>query len=105
MWDLAAGKELADLSGHTAPVTNIAYHPAVLLLASSSTDRTVRVFDLETFALVSISGIELAASAVRRIAFHPEGQCLYVATTEQLKVCSQFTQRCSALVIAMRLLF
>lgn len=67
-------------------MTNIAYHPTVLLLASASADRTVRVFDLETFGQVAVSGIELAASAVRRIAFHPEGQCLYVATTEQLKV-------------------
>uniref|UniRef100_A0A0R3WMV7 WD_REPEATS_REGION domain-containing protein n=1 Tax=Hydatigena taeniaeformis TaxID=6205 RepID=A0A0R3WMV7_HYDTA len=86
VWDLAAGKQLAELSGHTAPVTSIAYHPTVLLLASASADRTVRVFDLETFSQVAVSGIELAASAVRRIVFHPEGQCLYVATTEQLKV-------------------
>ncbi|KAM3179208.1 hypothetical protein ACTXT7_001062 [Hymenolepis weldensis] len=86
VWDLAAGKQLAELSGHTAPVTNITYHPTVLLLASASADRTVRVFDLETFNQVAVSGIELAASAVRRIAFHPEGQCLYVATTEQLKI-------------------
>uniref|UniRef100_A0A0R3TXV9 WD_REPEATS_REGION domain-containing protein n=1 Tax=Rodentolepis nana TaxID=102285 RepID=A0A0R3TXV9_RODNA len=86
VWDLAAGKQLAELSGHTAPVTSIAYHPTVLLLASASADRTVRVFDLETFSQVAVSGIELAASAIRRIAFHPEGQCLYVGTTEQLKI-------------------
>nr|CDS26121.1 katanin p80 WD40 containing subunit B1 [Hymenolepis microstoma] len=86
VWDLAAGKQLAELSGHTAPVTSIAYHPTVLLLASASADRTVRIFDLETFSQVAVSGIELAASAIRRIAFHPEGQCLYVGTTEQLKI-------------------
>uniref|UniRef100_A0A5K3ESZ4 Katanin p80 WD40 repeat-containing subunit B1 n=1 Tax=Mesocestoides corti TaxID=53468 RepID=A0A5K3ESZ4_MESCO len=94
VWDLAAGKLLAELSGHTAPVTGIAYHPTVLLLASASADRTVRVFDLETFAQVSVSGIELAASAVRRIAFHPEGLCLYVATTEQLKIYNHETMSC-----------
>ncbi|KAM7541772.1 hypothetical protein Aperf_G00000016518 [Anoplocephala perfoliata] len=94
IWDLAAGKQLAELTGHTAPVTNIAYHPTVLLLASASADRTVRVFDLETFGQVAVSGIELAASAVRRIAFHPEGQCLYVATTEQLKIYHYETMSC-----------
>ncbi|KAL5967039.1 Katanin p80 WD40 repeat-containing subunit B1 [Taenia solium] len=94
VWDLVAGKQLAELSSHTAPVTSIAYHPTVLLLASASADRTVRVFDLETFAQVAVSGIELAASAVRRIAFHPEGQCLYVATTEQLKIYHFETMSC-----------
>ncbi|KAH9281229.1 Katanin p80 WD40 repeat-containing subunit B1 [Echinococcus granulosus] len=94
VWDLVAGKQLAELSCHTAPVTSIAYHPTVLLLASASADRTVRVFDLETFTQVSVSGIELAASAVRRIAFHPEGQCLYVATTEQLKIYHFETMSC-----------
>ncbi|KAL5107525.1 Katanin p80 WD40 repeat-containing subunit B1 [Taenia crassiceps] len=94
VWDLAAGKQLAELSSHTAPVTSIAYHPTVLLLASTSADRTVRVFDLETFAQVAVSGIELAASAVRRIVFHPEGQCLYVATTEQLKIYHFETMSC-----------
>nr|VZI54573.1 unnamed protein product [Spirometra erinaceieuropaei] len=77
---------LAELTGHTAPVTCIAYHPTVLLLATASADRTVRIFDLENFTQVSVSGVELAASAVRRLAFHPEGVCLYVATTEHLKV-------------------
>lgn len=88
LWDLAAGKMLAELTGHTAPVTGLAYHPTVLLLATASADRTVRCFDLETFTQVSMSGIELAASAVRNLVFHPDGICLYVATTEHLKVFS-----------------
>ncbi|VDL85236.1 unnamed protein product [Schistocephalus solidus] len=90
VWDLAEGKLLAELTGHTAPVTGIAYHPTVLLLATASADRTVRIFDLEKFTQVSVSGVELAASAVRRLAFHPEGTCLYVATTEHLKLMTLF---------------
>ncbi|KAL7058794.1 hypothetical protein AAHC03_013406 [Spirometra sp. Aus1] len=94
VWDLAEGKMLAELTGHTAPVTCIAYHPTVLLLATASADRTVRIFDLENFTQVSVSGVELAASAVRRLAFHPEGVCLYVATTEHLKIYNYETMSC-----------
>ncbi|KAA3677805.1 katanin p80 WD40 repeat-containing subunit B1 [Paragonimus westermani] len=73
LWDLSAGRQLAELTGHTGPVTAVAFHPTVLLLATASTDRTVRLFDLENFSQVAVSGTELAASAIRRIAFHPDG--------------------------------
>ena len=77
---------MAELSGHTGPVTSVSFHPAVLLLATASLDRTVRIFDLENFTQVAVSGTELAASTVRRMAFHPTGACLYVATSDYLKV-------------------
>ncbi|KAF5401226.1 Katanin p80 WD40 repeat-containing subunit B1 [Paragonimus heterotremus] len=86
LWDLSAGRQLAELTGHTGPVTAVAFHPTVLLLATASTDRTVRLFDLENFSQVAVSGTELAASAIRRIAFHPDGVCLYVATSDYLKL-------------------
>ncbi|KAF6776423.1 hypothetical protein AHF37_03632 [Paragonimus kellicotti] len=94
LWDLSAGRQLAELTGHTGPVTAVAFHPTVLLLATASTDRTVRLFDLENFSQVAVSGTELAASAIRRIAFHPDGVCLYVATSDYLKIYDYETMVC-----------
>lgn len=86
LWDLSAGRLLAELPGHTGPVTAVAFHPTVLLLATASADRTVRLFDLENFTQIAMSGTELNASVIRRIAFHPDGVCLYVANIDYLKV-------------------
>ncbi|KAA0195453.1 Katanin p80 WD40 repeat-containing subunit B1, partial [Fasciolopsis buskii] len=86
LWDLSAGRLLAELPGHTGPVTAVAFHPTVLLLATASADRTVRLFDLENFTQIAMSGTELNASVIRRIAFHPDGVCLYVANIDYLKI-------------------
>ncbi|CAL8087647.1 unnamed protein product [Calicophoron daubneyi] len=94
LWDLSAGRLLAELTGHTGPVTGLAFHPTVLLLASASADRTVRLFDLENFTQVAMSGSELVGSVIRRIVFHPDGVCLYVATTEYLKIYDYETMNC-----------
>ncbi|TGZ74324.1 hypothetical protein CRM22_001002 [Opisthorchis felineus] len=94
LWDLSAGRLLAELTGHTGSVTAVAFHPTVLLLATASTDRTVRLFDLENFSQVAVSGTELAGSVIRRIAFHPDGVCLYVATLDYLKIYDYETMTC-----------
>ena len=52
LWDLRAGKQLTELVGHTAPVTDVEFHPHEFLLATSSEDRSVCLWDLETFGLI-----------------------------------------------------
>lgn len=95
LWDLVAGRQLADLTGHIGAVSVVAFHPTVLLLATaSSVDKTVRLFDLENFTQISVSGAELTGSVIRRIVFHPDGVCLYVATTDFLKVYNYETLAC-----------
>ncbi|KAH8865990.1 Katanin p80 WD40 repeat-containing subunit B1 [Schistosoma japonicum] len=86
LWDLSAGRQLAELVGHTGPVVAVTFHPTVLLLATASTDHTVRLYDLENFTQVAVTGPELNATNVRRIAFHPDGVCLYVATNDYLRI-------------------
>ncbi|VDO89606.1 unnamed protein product, partial [Schistosoma mattheei] len=73
LWDLSAGRQLAELVGHTGPVVAVTFHPTVLLLATASADHTVRLYDLENFTQVAVTGPELNATNVRRIAFHPDG--------------------------------
>ena len=53
MWDLTAGKLLNDFKLHTGPVNTVEFHPNEFLLASGSSDRTVKFWDLESFQLVS----------------------------------------------------
>ena len=63
LWDLTAGKMLQDFKQHSGPVNTVEFHPNEFLLASGSSDRTVKFWDLETFQPVSSSDGE--SSAVR----------------------------------------
>lgn len=58
MWDLRAGRLLTELREHTAPVTEVVFHPHEFLLASGGADRRVLFWDLENFTLVSNSDPE-----------------------------------------------
>jgi len=53
MWDIRVGKVMTEFSKHSASITDVEFHPHEFLLASSSCDRTVKFWDLETFELVS----------------------------------------------------
>ncbi|HYE79079.1 MAG TPA: WD40 repeat domain-containing protein [bacterium] len=48
VWDLPANKAMASLSGHTFPVRGVAFHPAGALLATSSNDGSIRMWDIAT---------------------------------------------------------
>ena len=43
------GKLLHEFTLHTSAITALAIHPCEFLMASASADRTVRLWDLETF--------------------------------------------------------
>lgn len=83
IWDLAAGKILAEFNEHTAPVTDLTFHPNELLLTSSSMDGTVKFWDLETFNLVSATTNE--AGPMHKIIYNTEGTILYSAARDLLK--------------------
>ena len=65
MWDLRAGRLLSELRQHTAPVTEVEFHPHEFLLASGAADRRVLFWDLENFSLVSDSQPE--TNAIRSV--------------------------------------
>ena len=77
---------LADFKEHEGPVTSIKFHPLQFLLASGSADRTTKMWDLESFQLLSEASPE--SNGIRCILFHPEGKALFSGAQDSLKVCA-----------------
>ena len=81
LWDVATGKNIADLKGHTAFVNSLGFSPDGNTLISGSSDNTVRLWDvtthkhkktlkghtnLVTSVAYSIDGSMIASSSGRR---------------------------------------
>ena len=82
--DMTAGKLLHSIESHSGPISSLAFHPSEFLMASSSKDGLVRVFDLQTFECVSTSyPLSPVASIVQ---FSEEGHELFTASQNALKV-------------------
>ncbi len=58
MWDLTAGKLLHEFQ-HEDSITGLEFHPSEFVLATSSADRTVKWWDLETSELIDTAGPEV----------------------------------------------
>ena len=91
VWNLIAGKMIADFKLHSGPVTSVQFHPRELLMASGSVDKTVKFYDLDRLEVVSESSPE--SHAVRKVLFHESSAGsagsagLLAGTEESLKVC------------------
>jgi WD40 repeat protein len=72
-------KEQAPLRGHTAVIRGLAFYPAGRLLATSSADRTVRLWDLSSPGRVLTLGPGPFGQMAREVAFDPTGR--YFATS------------------------
>ncbi|PIL23290.1 hypothetical protein GSI_14600 [Ganoderma sinense ZZ0214-1] len=84
IWDISNDvHKAAQLEGHTQPVSACAWSPDGTLIASTSVDGTVRVWDAQTFKQCDLLQDPVHASGYLRVLFSPNSRYL-VAWTPQL---------------------
>jgi WD40 repeat protein len=71
VWDVASGRKLVTLNGHTRQVSGVCYHPLGASLATSSFDNTVRLWDPETGAELNV--LHGHNHYLQGVAFSPDG--------------------------------
>ncbi|HKO98943.1 MAG TPA: caspase family protein [Pyrinomonadaceae bacterium] len=80
LWDVASGSPLGALKGHGKGVTSVVFSRDGRLLASGSTDNTIRIWDLATKReLRTLAG---HTSNVESIDFSPDGRLLASASDD-----------------------
>jgi hypothetical protein len=74
LWDVGSGRELRRFTGHTAPVTSVAFFPNGRTAVSAGRDGTVRLWDVRTGA--ELRCLEPEPGAVNSVAVSPDGRFL-----------------------------
>jgi WD40 repeat protein len=73
IWDVASGKQVRELNGHTEEVRAITFSPDGKLVATGSEDETIRLWSLaDGRAILTLRPGSSGAS----LAFSPDGQLL-----------------------------
>lgn len=86
LWEVATGRRLAALYGHTAQINSIAFSPNGRMVATSSWDGTLRVWDASTHHLLTtVSSPALRPDlAVESLAFGSDCRTLAGVSAETL---------------------
>jgi WD40 repeat protein len=84
IWDLASGKKLFDLAGHTAYVRGVSFSPDGKQLATGSNDTTARIWDAGSGKLLQT--ITDPADPIMLVAYSPDGKRLLTGSGNLGKV-------------------
>ncbi len=74
LWDMASGKEVSTLTGHSEGVTRVAYSPDGKTLASASVDTTIKLWDIASGK--EITTLTGHSNEVTSVAYSPDGKML-----------------------------
>ncbi|KAJ1966268.1 U3 snoRNP protein [Dipsacomyces acuminosporus] len=80
MWSMQTGKLLDILSGHTGPISSLAFRPDGLSLASGSWDKTLRLWDV--FDRTKVVDRLEHNNEVLAIAYRPDGKEICASTID-----------------------
>lgn len=90
LYDVATGKEMSVLRGHSAPVTGLVYRPDGLQIATASNDQTIRLWDPATGQQSSLLQPEAASPNLDRnpgVVYNSDGSRI-VSTSEEGGACT-----------------
>jgi WD40 repeat protein len=97
LWDLATGKYIGCLSGHTDRIAALAWHPSSKFLVSAGWDTTARVWDAATLEPVIL--LNAHATQLHALAFSRDGKWLACADSSHSVRVWDFDAKKSAQVL------
>jgi WD40 repeat protein len=80
LWDPTTGREVGTLRGHGKGISQVAFSRDGKLLASASTDNTIRIWDVKTQS--EVRTLVGHTAAVESISFSPDGRLLASASDD-----------------------
>jgi WD40 repeat protein len=84
LWEVASGREVHRIEGHTKAVTGIAFSPDDWLLASGSYDGTMRLWEVASGR--EVRRLEDVTRGVGGPALSPDGRLLAFSFAQELMV-------------------